>query len=122
MENRIQTNKLEDLLAIFSPDAQETEDTGGARILYTFDNSEQPVRQRVGNTFILDVLSPTATFFISLPVDAFVEEGTIAPAFAQDELQPYYQLTEQDLLQLIQDVSVALNYASDEDILALIQQ
>lgn len=113
MTDRIQTENLQDLLNIFDPKAQETEDVGGARILYTFDDSGSPIRERVGESFILDIKNPEISFFVSLPIEGAVQEGNIVPANYTEGLKDRYRLTQADLEQLIFDVGVAFDYGEE---------
>ena len=112
MENRITTAKIEDLISIFDPAAQEESDAGDARILYVFDDNETPQRVRVGSTFILDVLSPAISFFISAPVVGNIDRGTLAFAQPVEDGEDRYQLTKQDLERVIQ---IAYSVAGGED-------
>ena len=121
MDNKIATYKLEDLLNIFDPAVQEIENTGGARILYTFNESEQPVRARVGDTFILEVENPEISFFVSAAVDDFVANGFIIPANRLEGVDDRYSLLDTDLKRLIKDVSIALGYNSEDDIASLLE-
>lgn len=104
MESRIATAKIEDLLDIFDPDAQEDSDVGDARILYVFDSDGVPQRVRVGSAFILDVASPAVSFFVSVPVEGNIEEGTISFAETPQEARERYNLTNKDLQEVIQVV------------------
>lgn len=122
MESKITTARLEDLLKIFDPAVQEIEDTGGARILYTFNESDQPERQRVGETFILDVADASFSFFVSAPIDDFISAGTIMPAESLEGVEDRYSLSEEDITQLISDVSIALSLNSEEQINSLLEE
>lgn len=113
MTDRITTAKISDLLNIFDPKAQEPDDVGGARILYTFTEDEQAVRERVGANFILEVLEPQVSFFVSVPVEGNVDAGTLVLSEPLEGVDDRYQLTKTQLEKLIFDVSVALDY--DED-------
>ena len=75
---RITTYKIQDLFDIFEPKAQELDDAGGARILYTFNEEGEPERQRVGEDFELEVLDPERLLFaVHLPIVGPVQDGTI---------------------------------------------
>lgn len=104
MESRITTAKIEDLLDIFDLGAQEQDDAGDARILYVFDENKTPQRVRVGDTFILDILSPSISFFVSAPVIGSIDTGTISFAKPVEDAQDRYQLTKQDLEEVIRIV------------------
>lgn len=113
MTDRITTAQLSNLVDIFDPKVQEADDVGGARILYTFTEDGQTTRERVGESFIVDVLEPEISFFVSAPIDGNIEEGTISTAKPLEGLQDRYQLTKQQLEELIFAVSTALDYGED---------
>lgn len=121
MEDRVTTYKIEDLLEIFDPAVQEIDDTGGARIIYTFDSSSQPIRERVGETFILDVENPTVSFFVFSSVDDFIGNGYIVPAVSLSGVDDRYQLSVEDLKELIKDVSLSLGYGGEEEASSLLE-
>lgn len=116
MTDKIQTAQLADLISIFDPTVQEPDDVGGARILYTFADGEEPKRERVGEHFILDVLEPEVSFFVSVSTEGSIEEGTIVTATPLDGVRDRYSLASADLKRLIFDVGTALGY--DEETIA----
>ena len=122
MEDRISTYSIEDLKDIFSEGAQETEETGGARILYTFDENKAPNRERVGEQFILDVQNPPVTLFITAPVVGNIGEGTAVISDDLEGVQDRYSLTEEGVEKLISDLAIATGYGSEEDIANLLEE
>lgn len=122
MEDRISTYTITDLKDIFSEDAQETEETGGARILYTFDENKAPNRERVGDQFILDVINPPVTLFITAPAVGNITEGSVVISDELDGVQDRYSLTPEGVEDLIRDISIATGYGSEEDIESLLNE
>lgn len=122
MEDRISTYQITDLKDIFSEDAQETEETGGARILYTFDENKAPSRERVGEQFMLDVENPPVTLFVTAPVVGNISEGTAVVSDVMDGVKDRYSLSSDDVEQLIQDVSIATGFGSEEEVSELLDE
>lgn len=122
MEDRISTYQITDLKDIFSEDAQETEETGGARILYTFDENKAPNRERVGEQFMLDVENPPVTLFVTAPVVGNISEGTAVVSDVMDGVKDRYSLSSDDVEQLIQDVSIATGFGSEEEVSELLDE
>lgn len=101
MENRITTDKIEDLLEIFNPELTEQDDVGdGARILYTVQDS-QPSRQRVGESFILHIQDVDKDLFVFIPTNANIEEGTITLPQPIDGVPSQYSTALSDVEQLV---------------------
>lgn len=122
MTDRISTYQLENLRDIFNEDAQETEETGGARILYTFDEDNAPNRERVGEQFILDIANPPVTLFITAPVVGSIADGTAVISDDLGGVEERYQLTKQGIEDLISDLSIATGYGSEEDIASMLDE
>lgn len=120
MEDKITTSKLEDLLLIFDPKAQEQEDAGGARILYTFDDSETPERHRVGDAFILAVEEHDLNFFVSAPINENITEGSIIFSQSIEGLHTTYSIAEIETL--VSDALVALGIGNDDDVSSLLEK
>ena len=132
---RITTYRTQDIFEIFEPKAQEFDDAGGARILYTFKEDGTPERQRVGEDFELEILNPEQLVFsVHLPIVGPVQEGTItllSPSREQvsddreipEALYATYSLDREDLEDLIftigtvmglEDVDVILKLMTDK--------
>ena len=122
MEDRISTYQITDLKDIFSEDAQETEETGGARILYTFDENKAPTRERVGEQFILDVQNPPVTIFVTAPIVGNISEGTAVVSDNLDGVQDRYPLSSEGVEGLISDVAIETGFGSEDDIEALLDE
>lgn len=120
MVDRITTFQLSDLTLIFDANAQEQDDVGDARVLYTFDDSQAPIRNRVVNDFILDVQNPKLSFFVSAPIDDNIKDGTIILSKPIEGVQDNYSLSEVD--RLVQDISFALGDGDDEMVAQLLQE
>ena len=100
MENRITTDKIEDLLDIFNPELVEQDDVGdGARILYTVQDS-QPSRHRVGESFILHIQDVDKDLFVFIPTNN-IEEGTITLPEPIDGIPSQYSTALSDIEQLV---------------------
>lgn len=120
MKDRIVTDKLEDLVNIFDPKAQELDDAGSARILYTFTEDEDAIRERVGKEFELEVLTPKRFLFhINLPVIGPVQKGVISLLEPDSDLDSY-QLTHEGLSQLISDLTSVFGLEDTDAILSLL--
>ena len=101
MENRITTDKIENLLEIFNPELVEQDDVGdGARILYTIQDS-QPSRHRVGESFILHIQDVDEDLFVFIPTDSDIEEGTITLPEPIDGIPSHYSTALSDVEQLV---------------------
>lgn len=120
MTDKIVTAKLADLIMIFDPAAQEQDDVGDARVLYTFDNNDAPQRNRVGDTFILQVLSPSLTFFVSAPVVDNIVEGSIILSSGIDGVPNTSSLADVD--DFVASINIALGVGDDVDVSNLIDQ
>lgn len=101
MENRITTDKIEDLLDIFNPELVEQDDVGdGARILYTVQDS-QPSRHRVGESFILHIQDVDKDLFVFIPTNNNIEEGTITLPEPIDGIPSQYSTVLSDVEELV---------------------
>lgn len=111
MENRITTDKIEDLLEIFNPELVEQDDVGdGARILYTVQDS-QPYRQRVGESFILHIQDVDKDLFVFIPTDSNIGEGTITLAEPIEGIPSQYSTALSDVKKLV--VTLQVLYEDD---------
>lgn len=115
MKDKIVTAKLSDLFNIFDAAVQENEDTGDARILYTFNEEGQPKRERVGENFLLEVTEPPLTLFVSVPVIGEITSGEIVVANSSEFLDGEKQIYSiRELAQLVKNLTILLGVNDDE--------